>query len=555
MTDDTLPHETESLWMDTTPRTSFSPLAGDVSVDVAVVGGGIAGLTAADRLQDEGASVAVVEAGRVVEGVTGRTTAKVTAQHGLIYADLVDQFDEDRARQYARANQAAVETIAARVDEADVDCGFERKSSYAYVRSPEKRGRVEDEVAAARHLGLPASLVEDTPLPFDVEAAVKFDRQAQFHPRKYLLSLVEDIGGDGSYVFENTKATDVKGGETPRVETNRGTVTADAVVVATHFPIVDHGLYFARMRPKRSYVLAARLRGDPPEGMFYEPEDPYFSVRSYTLGGGVRRVTGGAGGDEPAGAPSPDEPDTPGGPDAPGEGGREADEDDRLVLFGGQDHKTGHEGDASERYRRLESHVRDRFDVASVEYRWSTQDYVSVDGVPYIGKLGPASKNVYVATGFGGWGMTNGTAAGIVLADQIRTGSHEWGDVFSPSRVSLSSVPDLLQENVHAGKEFVSGWMKQLTGSDVQALAPGEGTVVRDGSRPTGVYRGDDGRLRAVSAVCTHTDCIVEWNDAEASWDCPCHGSRFDPEGAVLDGPATDPLSAAAVPEALRDRE
>ena len=538
MTDDTLPDETESLWMDTTPRTSFSPLAGDLSVDVAVVGGGIAGLTAADRLKDAGATVAVVEADRVVEGVTGRTTAKVTAQHGLCYADLVDRFDEERARQYARANQSAVETIATKADEADADCGFERKPSYTYVRSPEKRDQVEAEVAAARHLGLPASLVEDTPLPFDVEAAVKFDRQAQFHPRKYLLSLVEDIPGAGSHVFENTKATDVEGGETPRVETNRGTVTADAVVVATHFPIVDHGLYFARMRPKRSYVLAARLRGDPPEGMFYEPEDPYFSVRDYRLGDDVPRP------------PSTDEPD---GPDD--RRGADGEEDDHLVLFGGQDHKTGHEGDANERYRNLESHVRDRFDVESVEYRWSTQDYVSVDSVPYIGPLGPAAENVYVATGFGGWGMTNGTAAGILLADQIRTGSHEWEDVFSPSRVSLSSLPDLVKENAHAGKEFVSGWVEQLAGSEVRSLAPGEGTVVRDGGTPTGVYRGEDGRLRAVSAVCTHTDCIVEWNEAETSWDCPCHGSRFEPDGAVIGGPANEPLSAAAVPESLRDRE
>ncbi len=534
MTDDTLPDETESLWMDTTPRTSFSPLAGDLSVDVAVVGGGIAGLSAADRLQDAGASVAVVESNRVVEGVTGRTTAKVTSQHSLVYADLVDQFDVERARQYARANQAAVEHIADRVDEADVDCAFERTAAYTYVRSPEKRDRVEREVEAARHLGLPASLVEETPLPFDVEAAVKFDRQAQFHPRKYLLSLVEDIDGDGGHVFENTKATDVEGGDRPRVETNRGTVTADAVVVATHFPIVDHGLYFARMRPKRSYVLAARIRGDPPEGTFYEPEDPYFSVRTHRLDGDARRATDGDGGDES------------------GEG---RDGGDRLVLFGGQDHKTGHEGDANERYRNLESHVREQFDVESIEYRWSTQDYVSVDSVPFIGKLGPASKNVYVATGFGGWGMTNGTAAGTILAEQIRTGSHEWGDVFSPSRVSLSSLSDIVKENAHAGKEFVSGWAEQLAGADVQGLAPGEGTVVRDGGRPTGVYRGEDGRLRAVSAVCTHTDCIVEWNEAETSWDCPCHGSRFEPDGTVIGGPANEPLSAADVPESLRERE
>ena len=527
MTDDSLPDETESLWMDTTPRTSFPSLSEDVHVDVAVVGGGIAGLATADRLKQAGETVAVIESGRVVESVTARTTAKVTAQHGLCYADLVDRFDEKTARQYARANQTAVETVADRVEEENIDCGFERKPSYTYVRSAERRKAVEDEVAAAQHLGLPASLVEDVPLPFDAEAAVKFDRQAQFHPREYLLALVEGIPGDGSHVFENTKATDVEDGETARVETNRGTVTADAVVVATHFPIVDHGLFFARMRPKRSYVMAAHVDGDPPEGMFYEPEDPYFSVRSHRLRG-------------------------PDGANGAGDGDGGDGDGDRIVLFGGQDHKTGHEGNATERYRNLESHVRDRFDVKSVEYRWSTQDYVSVDGVPYVGAAGPTTENVYVATGFGGWGMTNGVAAGTILADQIRTGSHEWGDVFSPSRVALSSVPDAVHQNVHAGKEFVSGWLETLSGTDVQGLAPGEGTVVREGGTPTGVYRGEDGRLRAVSAVCTHTDCIVEWNGAEQSWDCPCHGSRFNAEGAVLEGPANEPLSAAAVPESLR---
>ena len=521
MTDDTPSDETESLWIDTTPETSFAPLDGDRSVDVAVVGGGIVGLTAADRLKAAGKTVAVVEADRIVEGVTGKTTAKVTAQHGLVYADLVDRFGEKRARQYARANQHAVETIADRVEADGIDCGFERTPAYTYVRSRDDRDAVKDEVAAARNLGLPASFVESTPLPFETAAAIRVDDQAQFHPREYLLSVADDVDGEGSHVFEQTKATSVEGGQDSRVETTRGTVVADDVVVATHFPLVDGGRYFTRMRPKRSYVMAVRLNEDPPVGMFYEPSDPYFSVRTHRIG----------------------DVDS---------NGTEGSRDERLVLFGGQDHKTGHEGDARERYRRLEAHVRERFDVASVEYQWSTQDYVTADSVPYVGELGPATEHVYVATGFGGWGMTNGTAAGTMLAERILTGSHEWADVFDPARFTPSSVPTLVRENVHAGKEFFEGWLAKLNASDVESLDPGEATVLREGGTPTGVYRDDEGRYGSVSAVCTHTNCIVEWNDAEKSWDCPCHGSRFEPDGAVIDGPATEPLSAADLPESLR---
>jgi glycine/D-amino acid oxidase-like deaminating enzyme/nitrite reductase/ring-hydroxylating ferredoxin subunit len=500
---ESLPGEPLSLWLDTTPETDFDPLDGDVRVDTAVVGGGIAGITTATHLQEEGQSVAVLEADRVVEAVTGHTTAKVTSQHGLIYDHLVSDVGVDAARAYAEANEAAVEEIAARVDDRGIDCDFKRESAYTYVTSQNGRRSVRDEVSAARRAGIAAEFVEgsEIPLPYDVECAVRFDGQAQFHPRKYLLDLVEDVPGDGSHVFEETRVTDVDGGDPCTVESERGTVYADSVVVATHFPVFDHGFYFARQFPKRSYVVAARLNESPPEGMHYRDEETYFSVRT-----------------QPA-------------------------DDGEFVFIGGQNHKTGQGGSTEKRYRALAREARERFDVQSFEYRWSTQDYRTADRIPYIGQLGPSTDELYVATGFGGWGMTGSTVAAMILSDLITGEPNPWADVFDPSRVDVRSQGrELVRENVDVAREFVGDWAtKPLT--SVVSLSPGDATVTREGGSVVGTYRDEDGEAHKVSAVCPHMGCLLEWNDGERSWDCPCHGSRFTYDGKVMEGPANTDLS------------
>ncbi|NHN58119.1 MULTISPECIES: FAD-dependent oxidoreductase [Halorussus] len=507
---DALPGEGASLWLETTERTDYPPLDGDRRVDTAVVGGGIAGVTAALECAEAGQSVALLESDRIVEGVTGKTTAKVTAQHGLLYDDLLDRHGRTAARQYGAANAAAVEEIADRVETHAIDCDFERLPAYTYAASADQRAAVEREATVAEGLGLPAAYVDDPPFPGEAHGAVKFADQAQFHPRKYLLALAEDLpdAGDAS-VFEQTKVTDIEdrsgvggGDETPcRVETERGTVTADSVLVTTHFPVEDPAAYFARQYPKRSYVLAVELAEEPPAGMFYQDESPYFSVRP---------------------VPSADGP---------------------VALVGGQNHKTGQGGSTAERYRNLERQTHDHFDVEEVKYRWSTQDYVSVDKIPYVGDLGPTTDGVYVATGFGGWGMTNGTAAGRMLASYARGTTPKWADAFNPQRIDLDAAgEDLLSENLDVGKEFTRDWAKApFRGEDPQ-VAPGEGEVVRRGGKQWAVARDEDGELHVTSAVCTHLDCIVHWNDAEQSWDCPCHGSRFSVDGEVLDGPAVADL-------------
>jgi Rieske Fe-S protein len=285
------------------------------------------------------------------------------------------------------------------------------------------------------------------------------------------------------------------------VSTDRGEVTADDVVVATHFPIYDHALYYARMYPKRSYVLAVEIGGEVPEGMYYYPEEPYFSVRPHPAG------------------------------------------EESAMLVGGQNHRTGHGGSTAERYRNLERQARDRFDVESVEYRWSTQDYVSIDKVPFVGEHGPKTDHVYVATGFGGWGMTNGTAAGTMLADRILGRDNAWADAFRPTRFNFdASKEDLLEHNKHAMGHFLEDHLAKPPTADVSDMDPGTAKVVQLEGDSVGIFRDEDGEYHVVSAVCTHMGCRVEWNDGERSWDCPCHGSRFDLDGSVLDTPAVEDL-------------
>ncbi|HEX8748522.1 MAG TPA: FAD-binding oxidoreductase, partial [Pyrinomonadaceae bacterium] len=355
-----LPGRPVSLWIATTPETGFPRMEGDISVDVAVLGGGICGIATALQLKQSGMRVAVIEADRVVKSVTGNTTAKITSLHALIYDYLIKQFGEDKARLYGEAQQAAIERIASLVQEHGIDCDFRRTDAYTYTEREEELDQVKAEAEAATRLGLPAAYVESTPLPFPVKGAVKFTGQAQFHPRKYLLALVEKIQGQGSYVFEETRALDIKDEDPCRVETNRGTVTAKSVVLATHFPYHDPNIYFAAMHPGRSYVLGCRLDGPVPEGMYITAgEEDVHSFRS-----------------------------------------NPTDDGGAIWMVGGEKHKTGQGGPTIERYKRLELYARSRFNVSSIEYRWSTQDNNTVDRVPYIGKLSSGSKNLYVATGF-----------------------------------------------------------------------------------------------------------------------------------------------------------
>jgi glycine/D-amino acid oxidase-like deaminating enzyme/nitrite reductase/ring-hydroxylating ferredoxin subunit len=497
----------ESVWIATTEEPGFGALDTPIDVDVAVLGAGIAGLTTALLLKNAGLRVAVAEADGVSRGTTGHTTAKVSAQHGLIYDTLSSKFGQDGARAYAEANLAAVDLVESLVGEHGIDCDWERRPAYAYTEQDSQVSQVEKEVAAARAAGLPASYTAETDLPWPVKAAVRFDDQAQFHPRRYCLALARLVDRDGSRVFERTRALDVEDGPPCVVKTDRHDIRAAYVVLATHLPFLDRGAFFAKCHPEREYVLGVALEQPAPSGMYISVEQPTRSVRQHPFDGG------------------------------------------ELLILGGDSHKTGQDDDTERHYAALEEFARERFAVRSIEYRWSTQDHMPVDQVPYIGKLRRRSDRLYVATGFKKWGMTSGTIAGVVISDQILGRENPWSELFNPNRIKpLASAGDFVKENVNVARRFIEDRITQRAPLSPDELVPGEGQVTSVGRKQIAVSRDSDGTLHAVSARCTHMGCIVNWNPAERTWDCPCHGSRFRTDGEVIEGPAVEALEARELP-------
>ncbi len=501
---------TGSVWLATSEFQPYQTLGQDFEVEVAVVGGGLVGLTTALLAQRDGARVAVLEAARLGRGTTGYTTGKVTSQHGLMYADLIARHGEDRARLYAQANQAAVEQVAELADRYSIDCELTRAPAYAYTRAPEQRQKLDDEATAATKLGLPAGFTTQIDLPFGVEAAVRFDRQLHFHPGRYLAGLATAFSAAGGSIFEQTRVVEIEEqrDRTVHLNTVTGTVRASQVVVASLLPPGVLGGYFAKTRPVRSYGLACRLRSDAPQSMAISVDTPSRSTRPWLTAG-------------------------PGG----------------LVVVG-NGHETGAvDVDTDQMYRDLENWTRDTFEVESIDYRWSAQDYTTPDQLPYVGRA-PLHHMVWVATGFKKWGLSNGTAAAMILTDLLAGRDNAWLPIFDATRIGDSqAVAKLIKDNLKVGKEFIGGRLDKPIGTAEQLPAGAGGIVELDGAR-VGAYRDSAGQLHAIKPVCTHLGCPLHWNPAETSWDCNCHGSRFGVDGAILNGPAGNPLDQISTEDA-----
>jgi glycine/D-amino acid oxidase-like deaminating enzyme/nitrite reductase/ring-hydroxylating ferredoxin subunit len=484
------PGRLASLWLEGREREPRPRLSEDLRVDVAVLGAGLTGLTAACLLAQRGTRVAVLEARTVGAGASGYNTAKLSSLHGLVYTTLEKRFGADRARLYAEANEAGIALVRRLRAELDIDCDLATKANLTYTESPSERDQIRQETDAARRAGLLASYVEDTDLPFGVAAAVRLEDQAEFHPVKYIDGLAREVGDQ---LYERTRAVSVKAGSPCRVRTEDGAVvTADHVIVATGMPILDRGLYFARTHPERSYVVAARTEA-PPQAMYISTEQPSHSLRAHG---------------------------------------------DWLIVLGGS-HKTG-QADGAERYRGVAAWMRERFGLEA-ELRWATQDYMPMDGVPYVGRLDPVSKNLWVATGYRKWGLAMGGAAAVLLAELVEGRDHAWKPLFDPQRrPPLAGLPPLLKEGADDAFHELADRLTRR--ADLDDIPLGEGRVVGAGLGQRAVHRDAEGRLHVLSARCTHLGCIVRWNSGDGSWDCPCHGSRFGPDGEVLQGPAVRSL-------------
>jgi glycine/D-amino acid oxidase-like deaminating enzyme/nitrite reductase/ring-hydroxylating ferredoxin subunit len=501
----------DSLWMQTSTGPQRPKLEGQRRYDAAVIGAGITGATSALLLKRAGLRVALVEMGTVCQGVTGYTTAKVSSLHELIYADLTANVGEDAARVYGQANEAALAQMAALVAELDIDCAWERRPNYTYTLDPDLSSKIEQEAQVARELGLPATYTTDTDLPFPVLAAVRFDDQAQFHPRDYVLALADQVQGDGSDVYEHSRVVDVRDGQPATVRTESGSIEADVVVVATHLPILDRGAFFSKAHPSRSYAVAVEAGSYVPAAMYINTESPTRSVRAYQRGG-----------------------------------------ETLLVLSGGEAHKPGAEPDEQEQWDALVRWGQEELGAGAVRYLWSAHDYKPVDGMPYIGKVARSSRSLYTATGFRKWGMTGGTLSAMILADIVRGLEHPWAAVFDANRITpKASAKSFVQENLEVAKHFLTDRLGDPGPEALDGLEAGDGTVIRVDGEAYAVCRDAAGDLCSVSPVCTHMGCHVLWNRAERSWDCPCHGSRFAAEGTVIQGPAVRDLDAKPLPDGI----
>lgn len=497
-----LPQFPEAYWLDSVKMPTFPTLNEDIDVDVAVVGGGISGITTAYLLMEEGLKVALIEADTLLNGTTGHTTAKLTAQHGLFYDELMNHLGEEKAKLYYQANHDSMNLVRGLIEKHHIECDFTTEDAYVYALQENSLQKIENEMKAYEKLGIPGFLINKTLLPFEVKLAIVMKDQAQFHPLKYLLALVKELENMGCHIYEQTVASKVEMNDRPKVHMRNGKmVTADYVISCTHFPFHDEGFYFARMYQERSYVVAALTEKDLQGGMYINAEQPARSIR-YTP----------------------------------------YKNDQKLILFSGDHHKTGQGVPTHQHYENLKKFAENTFGVKEFVYRWSAQDLSTLDKVPYIGYITNTNKKILVATGYRKWGMTTSNVAALLLRDIIMDRANPYEELYTPSRFqSDPSVKRFLSTNATVAKNLIQGKIEKPT-KEPADLKNDEGSVVLVNGKRAGAYKDKDGNVYIVDTTCTHMGCEVEWNDGERSWDCPCHGSRFNIHGDVMEGPAEKPL-------------
>ncbi|MBR2471228.1 MAG: FAD-dependent oxidoreductase [Clostridia bacterium] len=473
-----------SIWTKDVKLKRFPELPGDLQTDTVIIGGGIAGILCAYFLSGRGIDTVVIEKNRICGGQTKNTTAKITSQHGVCYERLIKNFGADSAALYAKSHEEAIQKYEEIIRNLNIDCDFEILPSYLYAASDDKI--IETEYEAAKKLGISCKIKMSTNLPFAVKSALIFDNQAQFHPLKFLNKLAENLK-----IYEDTAATQVEGNT---VITNRGNIKAKHIVVATHYPFINvPGYYFARMHQSRAYAIAIS-GGKPLDGMYYGADGGY-SFRS---------------------------------------------SGDYLIIGGGE-HRTG-ENKEGGRYAELEAAAKRFYGGCSIAARWSAQDCVPIDEVLYAGLYAQSTPDMYVISGFNKWGMTGSMVGANVVCDLITKRGSEYEKLYSPARFNIpASAEHFLTDAAKSVKGLTKGAL-YIPKTTIDNLPDSHGGIVEADGHKIGVYKDENGRAYIVSTRCTHLGCQLEWNPDEKSWDCPCHGSRFDIEGNPIDNPALRPL-------------
>ncbi|MDK0804872.1 FAD-dependent oxidoreductase [Clostridium perfringens] len=456
-----------------------------MKTDVLVIGAGIAGVLTAYMLKQKGRDVVLIDAAEIASGNTKNTTAKITSQHDLIYSKLIAEFGEEKARQYAKANELAIKKYKEIIEDKRIECDFEEKPAYVY--SLNEVDVLKEEVEAAKNLGIDAEFVQEANLPFKINGAVKFNNQAQFNPLKFLKGISNEL-----VIYENTRALEIKEN---LIVTSGGNITANNIVVATHYPIMNApGYYFMKMHQERSYVLALENTSEI-DGMYIDLNKEGYSFRTYN----------------------------------------------NLLLLGGISHRTG-ENEEGGSYDELRKVAKRLYPKAKEKYYWSAQDCMTIDGIPYIGRYSSETPNIYVATGFNKWGMTSSMVSAMIISDMILEKENDFSEIFSPRRFDLSlSINNIANDLIETAKNFIAQKV-YIPSSEIEHIKNGHGGIIEYNGEKVGVYKNKEGKEFFVSTKCTHLGCQLSWNSDELTWDCPCHGSRFDYKGRLIGSPATKDL-------------
>jgi glycine/D-amino acid oxidase-like deaminating enzyme/nitrite reductase/ring-hydroxylating ferredoxin subunit len=476
-------------------------------VDTIIVGAGITGITTALMLQKAGQKCIILEAGNVGFGTTGGTSAHLNTFFDATYPEIENDFGKEAAKQVADSGKEAFSIIKAFVDEYQIECDFEYKEGYLFSENKNETKQLKEILQSSANAGIAVeeSKTNDVPIPF--ELAVKFSKQGQFHPLKYINGLADVFTALGGIILEHTFVSDSKT-EEGIIEVTAGSRTLKAanLVYATHMPPGINAFSF-RCAPYRSYVLGVRLKdGNYPTGLAYDMQEPYHYFRTHDIDGQPH------------------------------------------LIIGGEDHKTGHD-DPEQAFANLESYLNQYYQVDSVVYKWSSQYYVPADGLPYIGRLAASKDSTYIATGFNGNGMMFGTLSAKIISDQILGIENEYAELYSPSRLKpIAGFTDFVRENADVAWHFIADRFSMEALDAVSDLKTGEGKVAELQGTKLALYKDKDGKITALSPVCTHAGCIVDFNAAEQSWDCPCHGGRFDLSGKVVSGPPQKNLEHVQIP-------
>jgi glycine/D-amino acid oxidase-like deaminating enzyme/nitrite reductase/ring-hydroxylating ferredoxin subunit len=468
--------------------------------DCLIAGGGITGFTAGLLLQTSGQQTVIAEAHTIGFGTTGGTSAHINTFADTTYMEAESAFGEKGAQLFASAINEGFAIIKNNIDRYGIDCDFECKTGYLFAETDDEVKQLDDVYKGALKVGVPVSYVQDVPTNVAFKKALQFDGQAQFHPLKYLKGLQEAYQAAGGVVVENTKIDSITKKDEALIA---GGLKARTAIYATHMP-PNINLFNFECAPYRSYVMAVKLKsGKYPDALLYDMQEPYHYVRSHTIDG------------------------------------------EDLLIAGGHDHKTGHE-DPAKAFADLEKYIRNYYNVAAVKYKWSSQYYVPVDGLPYVGEMPMAAEGIYCATGFNGNGMMLGSISAKILSDLVTATENPYTELFKPSRIKpIDSFAEFAKENADVAFHWFADRLAVKKTDSLNRLQPGSGKVVEVEGRKIAAYKDEAGNVHVLSAVCTHAACIVNWNSEEKSWDCPCHGARFDVDGHVLTGPATIPLQKA----------